>query len=345
MALLGPTGVVCHGFMETNQSPSVNLFYEPALESLAFSSTINLLPSRRKPLRTRDYIVLTGLKISCIIGIFEWERKQKQNVLIDLKIPCDVHKASERDNIIDAVDYKKIAKTTISFVEKSDFQLVETMAEKLSDLLLKTFNLSEIELSVSKPAAIRGSQNVGVKIHRMNPVVDLQNLIFLSLGSNVNPHKNLELALKEISVKYTLQGLSHAYETSPVGYSKQAAFWNMAVAVSTQEKPEKIRTWLAALEKKTGRKKNQKTFGPRTLDVDLIVWKSMVKRSKTFSLPHSDITTKAFVLFPLLEMAPGWKHSETQTPIIELAATFKDKTQKIKQLPGNIFIGFPPRTI
>lgn len=296
-------------------------------------------------MRTPDYIVLTGLKISCIIGIFDWERKQKQDVLIDLKIPCDVRKASQKDSITDAVDYKKIAKTTIAFVEKSDFQLVETLAEKLSDLLMKTFQLTEIELSVSKPAAIRGSQNVGIKIHRVQPTVDPKDFIFLSLGSNINPSKNLELALKEISAKYSIQGLSHVYETSPVGYSNQKAFWNMTVAILTDEQPEKIRFWLAGLEKKAGRKKNQKKFGPRTLDVDLIAWKELVQKSKNFYLPHPDITSKAFVLFPLLEINPTWIHPETQKPIIELGASFKDKTQKIKQLSPEIFTAFPPRPI
>lgn len=331
--------------METNHSLSVNLFYKPPLESPPFSPTINLLIPRRGPLRTQDYIVLTGLKISCIIGIFDWERKQKQNVLIDLKIPCDVRKASQRDNIADAVDYKKIAKTTIAFVEKSDFQLVETMAENLADLLLRTFKLSEIELSVSKPAAIRGSQNVGVKIHRTNSLYNREELIFLSLGSNINPRQNLEFALREIATKYSLQGLSHAYETSPVGYSKQPAFWNMAAAIATQDSPEKIRLWLAALEKKAGRKKTQKTFGPRTLDVDLIAWKNLVQKTKNFHLPHPDITTKAFVLFPLLEMAPSWIEPKTQTPLMELAAAFKDKSQKIKQLPAGTFSQFKPENI
>jgi dihydroneopterin aldolase/2-amino-4-hydroxy-6-hydroxymethyldihydropteridine diphosphokinase len=296
-------------------------------------------------LRTPDYIVLTGLKISCIIGIFGWERKKKQAVLIDLKIPCDAHKASQKDNIADAVDYKKIAKTVITFVEKSDFQLVETLAEKLAELLLKTFQLAEIELSVSKPAAIRGSQNVGVKIHRIQPIAFSNDLIFLSLGSNVNPRQNLELALKEISTKYLVQGVSHVYETSPVGYSNQTNFWNMAVAVFGYEKPEEMRLWLANLEKKAGRKKNKKSFGPRILDVDLITWKNLVRKSKTFCLPHPDIATKAFVLFPLLEISPTWVHPETQKPIIELAASFKDKAQKIRQLPAETFPAFPPKPI
>ena len=296
-------------------------------------------------MRTKDYIVLTGLRISCIIGIFDWERKQKQDVLINIKIPCDARKASQKDNIADAVDYKKIAKTTVAFVEKSDFQLVETLAEKLADLLLKNFQLPEINLSVSKPAAIRDSQNVGVEIHRIQPLANPQDLVYLSLGSNINPRHNLELALKEIDEKYSLQGLSHVYETSPVGYTQQAAFWNMVIAIPTHEKPEKIRLWLAALEKKAGRKKVKKHFGPRALDVDLIIWKDLTQKSKNFQLPHPDIAARAFVLFPLLEINPAWICPESQKSIVELAASFCDKTQKIKQLPTETFPSFLPQVV
>jgi 2-amino-4-hydroxy-6-hydroxymethyldihydropteridine diphosphokinase len=139
--------------------------------------------------------------------------------------------------------------------------------------------------------------------------------------------------------------LSHAYETSPVGDIKQAVFWNMAAAVETHEKPERVRLWLATLEKRAGRKRNKKKFGPRTLDVDLVAWKNLVQKSKTFSLPHPDIASKAFVLFPLLEISPTWTDPETRKPIIELAASFKDKTQKIRQLPLETFVAFPPQII
>jgi hypothetical protein len=113
------------------------------------------------------------------------------------------HKASLKDNITDAVDYKKIAKTTIAFVEKSDFQLIETLAEKLADFLMKTFQLIEVELSVSKPAAIRGSQNVGVKIHRVQAIIGPEELGVFKSRLQYQPLKNLELALKEISIKYS----------------------------------------------------------------------------------------------------------------------------------------------
>lgn len=294
---------------------------------------------------SKDYIVLTGLKVSCIIGIFAWERKQKQDVLIDLRFPCDIRRAAQQDHINDTVNYKKIAKTTIAFVEKSSFQLIETLAERLAALLLKRFHLSEIDLTVSKPGAIRGSQNVGIQIHRSSGHVYPGETIFLSLGSNINPQKNLGMALGEIQKKYSIIGLSHAYETSPVGYVKQAVFWNLVVALESGEQPTAIRRWIGILERKGGRLRSSNPNAPRTLDVDLLLWGNRVEKNKSFSLPHPDIATKAFVLFPLLEINPNLVHPALGKPLIELAARFADPSQKIRQLSGYSFVGFSPRKL
>ena len=290
----------------------------------------------------KDYIVLTGLKVRCIIGIFEWERKQKQDVLIDLKFPCDIRKASRRDDIADTFNYKKIAKTAISFVEKSQYQLIETLAEKLADLLLKSFKISEIYLSVSKPRAVRGSQNVGIEMHRRSSGTITPKLMFLSLGSNIHPKKNLQFALDEINKKYSILGQSHAYETSPVGYKRQEPFWNLIVAVEAREGPQKVKKWAEILEKKAGRIIIRNPFGPRPLDVDLILWGNLVKKYKELTLPHPDIETKAFVLFPLLEVNANLIHPLLQKPIVELAAEFSDSSQKIRQLGLNTFPNFHP---
>jgi len=295
--------------------------------------------------QSKDHIVLTGLKISCIIGIFEWERKQKQDVIIDLKFPCDARKAARRDDITAAVDYKKIAKAVIAFVESSQYQLVETLAERLAQLLIDGFDLAEIELSVSKPAAIRGSQNVGIQIHRTAGSAPTGLFTFLSLGSNIHARQNLQYFLGKLDEKYSLAGISHVYETSPVGYTKQSPFWNMVIAATTDERPESIRKWAAALERKAGRVKQGKTFGPRTLDVDLILWKNMVQKSRNHVLPHPDIETKAFVLFPLLEISPNLVHPESHKTLIEIAAGFKDHSQKIRQLPADTFTDFPPQAV
>ena len=114
----------------------------------------------------KDKIFIQGLEARCIIGIFDWERKTRQKITVDLEFPADIRKAARRDRIEDTVDYKKIAKYTLSFIEKSKFSLVETLAEKLASDILKKFKLREIKLRLSKPGALRFSKNVGIEITR-----------------------------------------------------------------------------------------------------------------------------------------------------------------------------------
>ena len=286
---------------------------------------------RRNLLNAQDYITLRGLKIKCIIGIFYWERRRKQNVLIDLKFPCDIHRASRTDRIEDTIDYKKIAKTVIAFVEKSRFRLVETLAEKIADLLLGQFELPELSLSVLKPGAIRGSKSVGITIHRTLALRE-EDLVVLSLGSNIQPALHLNSALKALDEKYGLRKVSRIYETSPVSRKKQPSFWNMVVAIQTHEPPVKIRKWLKQQEKNTGRIRGRDSHGPRTLDVDLILWNGFIGKSKEFIIPHPDISQKAFVLFPLVEILPNLQHPVLKKTMIEIASEFKNTSQKIKQL-------------
>ncbi|MDP3920282.1 MAG: dihydroneopterin aldolase [Candidatus Omnitrophota bacterium] len=113
-----------------------------------------------------DKIFLHQLEAKCIIGIFGWERKKRQRVLVDLEFPANVKKAAKSDHIRDAVDYKKIAKRTLGFVSESRFHLIETLAEKLAAVLLKEFRLKQVFVRVSKPGAVRHSKNVGIEVLR-----------------------------------------------------------------------------------------------------------------------------------------------------------------------------------
>jgi dihydroneopterin aldolase len=118
------------------------------------------------PTTTGDIIFLRGLTVECIIGFIDWERRVKQTVVIDLELPVDCRNASLRDEVDDTLDYKKVAKRVIAFVEASEFKLVETLAHRLALLLLEEFGVPWIRLSVNKPGAIRGSKDVGVSIER-----------------------------------------------------------------------------------------------------------------------------------------------------------------------------------
>lgn len=113
-----------------------------------------------------DIVYIRDLKIQTVIGIFDWERSIKQTVSIDLEMATDIRKAAASDHIDDALDYKAIAKRVIAFVETHDFQLVETLAEKVAALVREEFSVPWLKLRLSKPGAVRGSKDVGVIIER-----------------------------------------------------------------------------------------------------------------------------------------------------------------------------------
>jgi 7,8-dihydroneopterin aldolase/epimerase/oxygenase len=118
------------------------------------------------PLYSGDRVFLRGLTAECIIGFIDWERRVRQTVVVDLEVPVDCARAALTDEVADTVDYKKVAKRVLAFIEASEFKLVETLAHRLALLLLEEFGLEWVRLQVNKPGAIRNSRDVGVTIER-----------------------------------------------------------------------------------------------------------------------------------------------------------------------------------
>ena len=113
-----------------------------------------------------DKIFLTGLEIDTIIGIWEWERRIRQTVVIDLEMSADIARAAVTDSVDDTLNYKSVAKRIQQFVADSDFQLVETLAERIAEIVRSEFDVSWVMVRVHKPGAIRGSRDVGIEIER-----------------------------------------------------------------------------------------------------------------------------------------------------------------------------------
>ena len=113
-----------------------------------------------------DRIFLDELKIETIIGIWEWERKIRQTVIIDLEMSADIAKAAATDDVADTLNYKLVAKRLQEFVGESSFKLVETLAEKVAATVIDEFDVAWVRVKVSKPGAIRGSRDVGIVIER-----------------------------------------------------------------------------------------------------------------------------------------------------------------------------------
>lgn len=113
-----------------------------------------------------DIIYLNDLCIDTVIGVYDWERRVKQKVIIDLEMATDIRKAAASDSLDDTLNYKAVAKRLIDFVGSSEFQLVETLAERVAGIVLNEFNVPWLRLRLNKQGAVRGARDVGIIIER-----------------------------------------------------------------------------------------------------------------------------------------------------------------------------------
>lgn len=113
-----------------------------------------------------DRVLIEGLEIRTVIGIYDWEREIRQSVRLDLEMAWDISKAAASDDINDALDYKAVSKRLIAFVEGSSFGLIESLAERCASIVIEEFKVPWLRLKMSKPGAVRGSENVAVVIER-----------------------------------------------------------------------------------------------------------------------------------------------------------------------------------
>jgi dihydroneopterin aldolase len=113
-----------------------------------------------------DIIFLGGLQIETIIGIYDWERKTRQTVILDIEMAYDIQRAAETDDIEHTLDYKAVAKRVTAFVETSDFFLVEKLTVAIADIIRSEFNVSWVKVILNKKGAISGASDVGIIVER-----------------------------------------------------------------------------------------------------------------------------------------------------------------------------------
>ena len=113
-----------------------------------------------------DKVFIEALEIECVIGIYDWERKIKQPVVLDIEMAFDNTRPAATDDIADTLDYKAVSKRLIQYVSESSFGLVETLAERCAEIITHEFGVAHVRLKLSKPGAVRGSKAVGVIIER-----------------------------------------------------------------------------------------------------------------------------------------------------------------------------------
>ena len=113
-----------------------------------------------------DIVYLRDLRIDTVIGIYGWERRTRQTIILDLEMSADIARAAASDHIDDTLNYKAVAKRLVKFVDASEFQLVETLAERCAQIIREEFGVRWVRLTLNKKGAVRGATDVGVIIER-----------------------------------------------------------------------------------------------------------------------------------------------------------------------------------
>tara|TARA_Y100001970_G_C14210663_1_gene846692 strand:- start:758 stop:1120 length:363 start_codon:yes stop_codon:yes gene_type:complete len=113
-----------------------------------------------------DKIFLRDLKLKTRIGIFEWEKQIDQVININIEVGTDIKRASETDDVQYSLDYKSLSIKVKDYVSNNQHDLIETLIENIAQMLLDEFDINYVTISISKPGAIRDSQDVGIEITR-----------------------------------------------------------------------------------------------------------------------------------------------------------------------------------
>lgn len=268
-----------------------------------------------------DRIHIKDLLLRGIVGINPDEREKRQDILINLTLKADMQPAGLSDRIEDAVNYKTITKRVIRMVEHSRFFLVERLVDEVALICLADPRVEAVRATVEKPGALRFSRSVGVEITRTRADVEARpHRVFVALGSNIEPERNLPRAVELLSARTELVDVSPVYETSPIGKEDQANFLNAAVVLRTAHsaavlKPEV----LSEIEQALGRVRTEDKNAPRTIDLDIALFDYDVLEIGGRHIPDPDIETYPHLAVPLADVGPYYVHPETGQALREIA--------------------------
>lgn len=167
-----------------------------------------------------------------------------------------------------------------------------------------------------------------------------QSIAFIALGSNLgNREEHLRGALLSLRHLGKLNRISSFYETEPVGDVAQPDFLNAVAELQTQLPPKELLSALLRIEQEHGRDRSVSLpKGPRTLDLDLLSYDNVVTTTPTLTLPHPALAERSFVLAPLVEIAPEWRHpvsGKTATQLLaELGGKREDRSHTVRKFSG-----------
>ena len=247
-------------------------------------------------------IKVENLRLRAFIGFMEWETEKLQDLVISYSFKYDNTLASETDDIQHAIDYKKITKEIIDFVDQKSFNLIETVAENIYNHLQNTSaKLQEINVRVEKPHALRFADNVMIQIEGK----DRYQSVIVALGSNINAEENFEKALTHLQHFGFIMQRTAFITTKPLKFESQPDFLNGAVLLHTQKSLSELKMHLNQIEALLGRVRTENKNAPREIDLDVITYNGF--------LIDEDITDFPFLVDFVQQLKPEFQFENTDT--------------------------------
>lgn len=256
---------------------------------------------------TKDFIKITNLKVFAHHGVFSEETKNGQDFYINAKLFLDCRKVGQTDDLEDSLNYGWVCHFITNFLQKNTYHLIEAAAEQLvREMLLTMKPLMGVELELCKPHAPIGLpfENVSVTIYRQ------WHTAYLAVGSNMGDrHAYILKGIDELAHVNGVKDVkvSNFIETKPYGGVQQDDFVNGAIEIKTLLTPQELLKELHTIEKHANRERIVR-WGPRTLDLDIVFYDKLVYEDDRLIIPHIDMENREFVLKPLAELCPNYRH-------------------------------------
>ena len=273
-----------------------------------------------------DKVQITDLEVFARHGVFPEENKLGQKFTVSVQMFMDVEQAVLQDNIEQAVNYGEVCYFIKDWMEQHTMKLLETVADQLAkDILMRFPMIERIVLEVKKPNApvMLPFGYVSVEVERK------WHDVYVGVGSNMGDRKEIiqeALHLLKLQDGCRIGKVSDLIETDPYGYTEQDKFLNGCIQVKTVQCPETFLETLHAIENEMGRERLIH-WGPRTLDLDILLYDDLIINTETLTVPHIDMQNREFVLKPLAEIAGNKWHPVLRKTVNQLYQQLKEREQ------------------
>ena len=254
-----------------------------------------------------DQIKIENLEIYAYHGVFEEEKQNGQPFYLNVTMHTNLRKAGMTDDLTASTHYGEVALLLKEKMTERSYDLIERAAEVCAEAILLNFPLIQsVDLEVRKPKAPipMTFESVSVVIHRG------WKKAYVALGSNMGDSKaHLDTAIEELKQDAKIRVLKVAdyLVTKPYGGVEQSDFLNSAMEMETLYTPFELLDKLHEVEQAHHRERIVR-WGPRTLDLDILFYENLVMDTPDLTIPHKDLHNRDFVLKPMAQIAPYWKH-------------------------------------